>query len=43
MIDLEEELHIPILYFEPAIGEKAWFMIVHDKLLYKYELKHEED
>ena len=39
MIDLEEELHVPILYFEPAIGEESWFMLIHDKILYKYVLK----
>ena len=39
MIDLEEELHVPILHFEPAIGEESWFMLIHDKILYKYVLK----
>ena len=43
MIDLEEELHVPILYFEPAVGQESWFMLIHDKVLYKYDLKQGDD
>ncbi|MBS7020556.1 MAG: DUF5305 domain-containing protein [Firmicutes bacterium] len=43
MIDLEEELHIPILYFEPAMNQISWFIIIHDNILYRYVLKLKED
>lgn len=43
MVDLEEELHVPILYFEPAVGKISWFMILHDNILYRYVLALKEE
>ena len=39
MIDLEEELHTPILFYEPEPNETSWFMLIQEKVLYRYVLK----
>lgn len=42
MIDLEEELRIPILFHEiPGRGE-GWFTLIHHETLYRYVLKDEK-
>lgn len=42
MIDLEEELRIPILHYEKEEDFESWFMIINDKQLYRYILKAEK-
>ncbi len=42
MIDLEEELRIPILHYEKEKDFESWFMIVKEKQLYRYILKVEK-
>lgn len=42
MIDLEEELRIPILQYETVKGQESWFTVLKDKILYRYVLKNEK-
>lgn len=42
MIDLEEELRIPILQYETIPGSESWFTVLKDKILYRYVLKDEK-
>lgn len=41
LIDIEEELHVPILCVEIRENYESWFIILHDKTAYRYVLKHE--
>ena len=41
MIDLEEELRIPIMFFEKEEYYEGQFVIVHNNILYKYLLTNE--
>lgn len=41
MIDLEEELHIPVIYYEKYKEREGWFIIQHDNHIYRYILKNE--
>lgn len=36
MVDLEEELKIPIFYFETIYNNESWFMIINDNTMYRY-------
>lgn len=38
MVDIEEELHSPIIYFETLENEKCVFLILHDKTAYRFLL-----
>lgn len=38
MVDLEQELRIPILYYYNEITQEATFTIIKDKMLYLYQL-----
>jgi len=42
MIDLEEELRIPIMFFEPY-EEYGEFILVHDNIIYQYLLTNEQN
>ena len=39
MIDIEEELRMPILYYEKRPKKEAWFVIKHGKDTYRFVLK----
>lgn len=39
MIDLEEELHIPLLHYEKEKDVESWFVLINDKQLYRYILR----
>ena len=39
MIDLEEELRTPILFYEIPGRNEGWFTIIHEEILYRYVLK----
>jgi hypothetical protein len=39
MIDLEEELRIPILHYEKEKNIESYFFIIKDKQIYRYVLK----
>lgn len=39
MIDLEEELRTPILFYEIPGRDEGWFTIIHQEILYRYVLK----
>ena len=39
MLDVEEELRIPIMFFETIKGKEGWFVLVHNDLAYRYILK----
>ena len=42
MVDIEEELHSPIIYFEIEEDEKCVFLILNDKTAYRYLLKESD-
>lgn len=42
LIDIEEELHSPILYTEIREDLESWFLILFDKTAYRYILKYED-
>lgn len=42
MVDIEEELHSPIIYFEIEENEKCVFLIMNDKTAYRYLLKESD-
>lgn len=39
MIDIEEEIKSPILYYEIEENKESWFIIVTEKYMYRYILK----
>lgn len=39
MLDVEEELRIPIMFFETIKNKEGWFVLVHNDLAYRYVLK----
>ena len=39
MVDIEEEIKSPILYYEVEEGSEALFTIVNDNYMYRYILK----
>ncbi len=39
MLDVEEELRIPIMFFETVKNKEGWFVLVHNDLAYRYVLK----
>lgn len=41
LVDIEEELHSPILSVEIREGFENWFIILNDKTAYRYILKYE--
>ncbi len=41
LVNIEEELRIPILLYEVKKGSLAWFVIVHNDKAYRYTLKQE--
>lgn len=43
MIDLEEELRIPITFYEEIPNKKGIFIIVHNNIIYQYTLLDEEN
>ena len=38
MVDIEEEIKSPIIYYEVERNNESWFIIVTDKYVYKYTL-----
>ena len=42
LVDIEEELHSPILCNEIREDLESWFMILYDKTAYRYILKYED-
>ena len=42
MVDIEEELHSPIIYFEIEENEKCVFLILNDKTAYRYLLRESD-
>ena len=42
MVDIEEELHSPIIYFEIEENEKCVFLILHDKTAYRFLLRESD-
>lgn len=42
LVDIEEELHSPIICNEVREDMESWFMIFHDKTAYKYVLRYED-
>lgn len=43
LVDLEEELRIPIVFYEDPDDFEGEFSIVHDDIMYEYVLTNEED
>ena len=39
LIDIEEELKIPIIYYEQRKNKEGWFILTHGKQTYRYVLK----
>lgn len=39
MLDVEEELRIPIMFYETVKNEEGWFVLVHNDMAYRYILK----
>lgn len=39
MLDVEEELRIPIMFYETIKNEEGWFVLVHNDMAYRYILK----
>ena len=39
LIDIEEELKIPIIYYEKRKNTEGWFFITHNQNIYRYILK----
>ncbi len=42
LVDIEEELHSPIIYNEIREDLECWFMIFHEKTAYKFILRYED-
>lgn len=42
LVDIEEELRIPILCIEIKADIESWFIILHDEAAYRYVLKHQK-
>ncbi len=42
LVDIEEELHSPIIYTEIREDLECWFMVFHDKTAYKFILRYED-
>ena len=42
LVDIEEELHSPIIYNEIREDLESWFMIFNDKTAYKFILRYED-
>lgn len=39
LVNIEEELKIPIIYFEYKRNKEGWFLIMYNELIYRYTLK----
>ncbi|MBO5376745.1 MAG: hypothetical protein J6A52_07855 [Bacilli bacterium] len=39
LVDIEDELRIPIIYYEAYKGRESWFIINHNDKVYRYILK----
>lgn len=39
MLDVEEELRIPIMFYETIKNEEGWFVLIHNDIAYRYILK----
>lgn len=39
LVNIEEELKIPIIYFEYKKNKEGWFIIMHNNLMYRFILK----
>ena len=39
MINIEDELRIPILFYESIKGKESWFIIINNDKAYRYILK----
>lgn len=43
MIDLEEELHIPINFYETIDSYEGEFYLIHSNVIYRYILTNEDE
>ena len=43
MIDIQQELHLPILYYKSEIVTENTFFIIHEKQIYKYVINAESE
>lgn len=39
LVDVEEELKIPIIYYEKRKNKEGWFLLIHNMHIYRYILK----
>lgn len=39
LVDIEEELKIPIIYYEKRKNKEGWFLLIHDTHTYRFILK----
>lgn len=39
LVDIEEELKIPIIYYQKVKNKEGWFILIHGKHIYRYILK----
>lgn len=42
MMDLEQELRVPILFYEIPGRNEGWFTIIHNEILYRFVLKDDK-
>lgn len=42
LINIEEELKIPIIYYEKRKSKEGWFLIIHNNNVYRYILKEKQ-
>jgi len=40
MLDVEEELRIPIMFYETVRNEEGWFVLVHNDMAYRFILRN---
>lgn len=43
LINIEDELRIPILFYELVKGKESWFLIIHNNKAYRYTLKKKKN
>lgn len=43
LINIEEELKIPIIYYEKKVNKEGWFLIIHFDIVYRFILREKEN
>lgn len=43
LLNIEEELKIPIIYYEKKFNKEGWFLILHNDKVYRYILKEKQN